>query len=505
MKKIFAFLFIFVIVLVNLTACTMPLPTCPTPDLQQVTLTSPAQLSVVDTLNPTLQWTYPSDACNPQGYAITLWEGPVMTTNIGGGTGNPSTSWGPGSPLEPGRQYRWKVAPINDTTLGPVSDTLIFFTGPVCTAAALVAPTLLTPADGAGFNESTDLLEWDDDHGCIPNGYQVDLSTDSSFTGPNLGGTFDIPLTRLKPEGPFVDCETYYWRVAAKVGSSVGPFSSTRSFIRDVSGTCGGPGGTPPESASIEGIVWHDLCALPDGPLPSTLPAGCVADGASARANGIREPGEPGIPGVQVDLHWGGCATEIAASTITDSNGHYVFDGLLAFGSYCLAIRPLTPPNDSILIPGEWTYPSGLSGPDAFANATVESGTVLTDKDFGWDYQLLPAFAGDALLTGTVESAGPDMSLIPKFVFDKNAFCRKGPGLDYADITAIPAGDTVDIHGMSADSQWLYIFWAKFNQSCWVGISTGHPIGNLTNLNILTPVPTSVPTAVPTATNPKKP
>jgi hypothetical protein len=511
MKQKFAFLIILIIVMVIAPGCTMPLPTCPTADLQQVTLTGPAHTSVVDSLNPTLQWTYPSASCNPQGYAITLWEGPVLTENIGGGTGNPSTSWGPGSPLQPGKQYRWTVAPINDTTLGPVSETFIFFTGPACTAASLIAPVLVQPIEGGSFNEATDQLWWDHPAGCTPGGYQVDISEDPSFSGPNLGSSFDIPLTRLQPAGPFVDCQIYYWRVAAKVGGSVGPFSATRSFIRDPSGTCGGPGGIPPASASISGIVWHDLCAVPDGPAPSPLPTGCVADGTSMRANGIREAGEPGIAGVQVDLHWGGCATTSVASVLTDASGHYVFDGLLAFGSYCLAIRPLNPPNDSILIPGEWTFPYGLSGADAFANAMVDSGTILTDKDFGWDYQFLPAAAASSAVTATPT---PASAAAPKFVFEKNAFCRKGPGLDYSDVTAIPAGDTVDIHGISPDKQWLYIFWAKFNESCWVSLSTGHTVGDLINLTIFTPAPTTVPSAipptkvptkVPTATNQGKP
>src|SRR5688572_17925936 len=137
MKKKPVFLFLLVVILVTFTGCTLPLPTCPTADLQQVDLVSPIPLSIVDSLNPTLQWTYPSTECAPEGYAITLWEGPVLITNIGGGTGNPSTSWGPGSPLQPGKQYRWTVAPINGTTLGPPSSTFIFFTGPACTTASL--------------------------------------------------------------------------------------------------------------------------------------------------------------------------------------------------------------------------------------------------------------------------------------------------------------------------------------------------------------------------------
>lgn len=506
MQKSITFLFLCTLVSVLFVGCTMPLPTCDTASLQEVTLTSPAQLAVVDSLSPTLQWTYPSDECAPEGYAITLWEGPVLVTNIGGGTGNPSTSWGPGSPLQPGKQYRWIVAPINGTTLGPASSTGIFFTGPVCTDAGLIAPTQLEPADGAIFNPSTDLLWWDYTAGCTPTGYQLDVATDSTFaSGLYPSGIVDIPLTRASlGDPPLVECETYYWRVAARNGANVGPYSPTRSFVADTTGTCEGVV-SPPPSASISGIVWHDICSIPDGPLPIPLSAGCVEDGAgSARANGIREAGEPGIAGVQVDLHWGGCATEPVASVLTDTNGQYTFDGILAFGSYCIAIRPLNPPNDSILIPGDWTYPPSVSGADAFANAEVDTGTILNDKDFGWDYQFLPAF-GDPTPTPVagaiidiptfVDDSGFNTPFV-QFIFEKNAFCRKGPGINYSDVTAIPAGDTVEIRGISPDSQWYFINWAKFNADCWVAVSTGRVVGDLLNVQMLTPPPSPVPTAV---------
>jgi hypothetical protein len=89
MKNKFIFIILLLATFVNLTGCSLPLPTCPTESLQQVTLVSPAQTSVVDSLNPTLEWTYPSTECAPEGYAITLWEGSVLVTNIGGGTGKP--------------------------------------------------------------------------------------------------------------------------------------------------------------------------------------------------------------------------------------------------------------------------------------------------------------------------------------------------------------------------------------------------------------------------------
>jgi hypothetical protein len=255
---------------------------------------------------------------------------------------------------------------------------------PTCPTAELVAPVLLSPADGATFDDAFENLTWDYPLDCSPESYRVDLSTDPTFADTSLSGATGSPATSWGPGSPLADCETYYWRVAGGNGFTLGPFSASRSFEKNVSGEC-----NMPASASVSGIVWDDHCVVPDGPLPDPLPAGCVSNGSGgARADGVRAPAEPGIPGVQVDLHWGGCATIPVASVNTDPDGLYTFDGLLAFGSYCVAIRPLNPPNDSILIPGEWTYPSSLSGSDAFANATVDSGTILSDKDFGWDYQL---------------------------------------------------------------------------------------------------------------------
>jgi len=49
-------------------------------------------------------------------------------TSLSGGTGNPSTRWGPANPLANCTTYYWKITPINDTTLGPVSGVFSFTT-----------------------------------------------------------------------------------------------------------------------------------------------------------------------------------------------------------------------------------------------------------------------------------------------------------------------------------------------------------------------------------------
>ncbi len=492
------FFIIILILALILPGCNLPLPTCPTPSLQAVTLTDPPNWSTVASLSPTLQYAYPDPSCTPGSYAITLRTGPFFLDNLGGATGNPSTSWSPGAPLAPGTEYSWGVAPINGVELGPFEGSNYFFTGPTCATAALVAPTLLEPAEGASFDESIDSLIWDYPLDCAPEGYRVDLSVDPAFADTSLSGGTGNPSTRWGPGSPLTDCTTYYWRVAPINGSTLGPFSASRSFLRNASGMC-----AMPASALISGIVWNDLCDIPDGPLPTPLPTGCVSDGAGgARADGVRQAGEPGIPGVQVDLHWGGCATPAVANVLTDATGQYEFAGLLAFGSYCVAIRPLNPPNDSVLLPGEWTFPFGLSGPDAFANATVVEGTLLTDKDFGWDYQF-----GAAPTPTPVASATPTpvAASSPKFVFDKNAFCRKGPSTVFSDVTGMTAGETVDILGRNEEfGLWYFVEWKKFNVKCWVSASTGHTLGDLTGLPVMVSPPTPTPTPVPNNPNPTK-
>ncbi|MDR6555133.1 SdrD B-like domain-containing protein [Paenibacillus qinlingensis] len=61
---------------------------------------------------------------------------------------------------------------------------------------------------------------------------------------------------------------------------------------------------------SLGDIVWHDL-----------------------NANGLQDTGEPGIPGVTVELYTAGTATLLGTQT-TDAGGRYLFTNLLNTGSY---------------------------------------------------------------------------------------------------------------------------------------------------------------------------
>jgi CSLREA domain-containing protein len=145
----------------------------------------------------------------------------------------------------------------------------------------------------------------------------------------------------------------------------------------------------PVPDASASGLVWHDLCAVPY--LISSPPPGCVElPGGGVGANGILDPGEPGIPDVHVRLGTGPCPiTLILTEAITDANGEFLFPVLFGNATYCMEIDQLLPPNDSILIHGSWTYPVRDAAP---AQVEINPGLNedLTGINFGWDYQFLP-------------------------------------------------------------------------------------------------------------------
>jgi hypothetical protein len=234
-------------------------PTCPTASLQAPILTGPAMWSVVGSLSPSLSWSYPDATCNPQGYAVDLKTGPFFTDDLGGGTGNPSTTWGPGSPLQPGKEYAWGVQAINGTTVGPYAGFNYFFTGPMCETAALVAPTLLQPANYSIVNDLNPTLIWQYPNPCLPEGYRIDLSTDVTFADTSLSGGTGNPSTRWGPGHALVDCTVYFWKISPINDTTLGPTSGVFSFSTDVNGTCPtptpvGPSPTPigPSATPVE-------------------------------------------------------------------------------------------------------------------------------------------------------------------------------------------------------------------------------------------------------------
>lgn len=150
-----------------------------------------------------------------------------------------------------------------------------------------------------------------------------------------------------------------------------------------------GPTPTVSPEVTLKGFLWHDLCApgAEGEPQPASPPSGCTeADDGTYVADGIYQKGEPRIGGTEVTLGKGQCPSSGMAIAIADAQGQFSFAGLKP-GTYCVAIDPLSQHNSLILIPGVWTYPPGSNG---MQTVKAEAGEVISDVNFGWDYQFAP-------------------------------------------------------------------------------------------------------------------
>jgi CSLREA domain-containing protein len=185
-------------------------------------------------------------------------------------------------------------------------------------------------------------------------------------------------------------------------------------------------------SALISGKVWHDLCAVPEHGYPPTPPPGCSdpdGDGLHLDANGLLEPGEPGLAGVTLRLKSGTCAAGSDLTTaVTDLNGEYSFPALAA-GTYCVSVNALADGNDLVLIPGGWTYPT-RGGEPATAEIVLGDGEARADVNFGWDYQFLPAMPDYLTPTPTpalIAFGKPKVSTETLYFYGPNARSDCGP------------------------------------------------------------------------------
>lgn len=252
---------------------------------------------------------------------------------------------------------------------------------------------------------------------------------------------------------------------------------------------------SPLGDASISGLVWHDLCAVPYA-TPATPPPGCIwLPGGGLGADGIYIPSEPGIEGVKVKVYSGACpglAPSIAAEVFTDIAGEYTVPSL-GTGTYCVVVDDLNP-NDTILIPGSWTYPVRDADP-AESQVVLGAAEVAEEINFGWDYQLLPPPA-----VGPTETPTP-VPEVKSGEFNKNAFCRQGPATIYNTSTAHEKGTGFIALARSEDhlTRWYWIEDLIWKIRCWVSFSVVdlEIDGDKLPTRIAPPTPTYTPTPPP--------
>jgi hypothetical protein len=118
--------------------------------------------------------------------------------------------------------------------------------------------------------------------------------------------------------------------------------------------------------------------SLAAGEINLTIDAGLVQEATASlgdyvwedlNANAVQDPGEPGIPGVTVNLlDFNG---NVIATTTTDANGNYLFSGLQV-GTYSVRVDVSTlPQGGTITTPIEQAV-------------SLAAGEVFLDADFGW-------------------------------------------------------------------------------------------------------------------------
>ncbi len=196
-----------------------------------------------------------------------------------------------------------------------------------------------------------------------------------------------------------------------------------------------GPEGptTATPDGSISGRVWHDLCAqsAEDSLDPASSPPGCVPSGEGFLANGIYEPGEPGIPGIRVSLGKGACPSSGLEADMTAGNGSFRFEDLEP-GAYCVSVDQMNSPGLTALTPGAWTSPlGGDSGGVGYITLALAYGEANADVNFGW---------GDLLVQPRPTAVPPSPSPTPAPMCTNSAtFVRD---VTISDGTRIEAGRT---------------------------------------------------------------
>ncbi len=368
-----------------LGGCNYPDET-PEPDCPVSSLIAPGipieDSQISDSLRPTVEWVYDGD-CQPDGFRIEL--APLgdfgSAQAVVGSTGAATWTWTPGADLLPVTRYGWRVAAVSGSAIGPYSITRPLWTGPVCDGPYLHAPHLSSPATGALVTNPSPELRWDSqEQSCLVPGYRFDVSTDPLFASNVIGNGSTGPWEEFDTELDYlIDCQTYFWRVAATAGMDLVSEYAVDYFQTQFGASCEGQ----IEPIAVSGTVWRDVCPS-YGTCSGALPAGCQCLEGAIAGDGVRQDGEAGIPDVTVHVGQGQCP---AASylpqynAVTDAGG--TFSQTLPPGIYCLWVIESEPFNDALEKPGWWTRPVAMDIPFGYTVTLVE-GAEQTGIDFAW-------------------------------------------------------------------------------------------------------------------------
>ncbi len=337
---------------------------------------------ISDSLRPTVEWVY-DGTCEPDSFRIEFApDADFGSAHAVVGTTDAATwTWTPPADLLPVTKYGWRVAAVSGSTIGPYSITRPLWTGPVCDGPYLSPPKLISPDTGDLVTNASPELRWtSDEEDCLVTNYKFDVGTDPTFSTSVINGGTTGPQASFDMGADYlIDCQTYFWRVAAFAGMDLVSEYTADYFQTQFGDSCEGQ----VEPVTVSGTLWEDACPA-YGFCSGELPAGCQCIEGAIAADGIRQDGEPGISGVTLAVSEGQCPSASFSSQyrpVTGANGD--FSQTLPPGIYCFWIFEDMPYNAALEKPGWWTRPVAMDTPFGYTVTLVE-GDEQTGIDFAW-------------------------------------------------------------------------------------------------------------------------
>jgi hypothetical protein len=502
------------------------------------TNTSPPNHSLVGDLRPVLTWDW-SEACSPTEYIINLWtnatNGTVVDTGFGGTTGDSGRDWSPSVDLTPGTAYLWQAAAMNGTMIGTYSPWWEFIVGPSCETASLIAPDPVGPTGNISTLDPTYIWDYADP-ACTPEGYALQVSTNSDFTAIVVNLREANPIKAWTPGVLLDDCDRYYWRVAAIDGPDDGPWSAVSNFRINAVGNC------PCLVAELDQpvAVWPGAYEIvPDlrPVLEWSFPGSCEVGGFGIHLSTEHDFSGPSLGGgtgtpntrwtTAEDLephtqYWwevfAGVGTDfgepssprsfftgpecsplvgmVAPELISPINGAQVTEGYAKLrykpgpggcipDGYFVNLQT-DPAFLGTNLLGEFFLPGTTVFTDPLEDCTIHywkvamiQGAVQGPASLPeWFYTNESGICAEPSLPPTPAPVPPSPPMIR---FLQNAFCRKGPGTEYGTAAGYEKGQEAELIGRSEPDRppwWMTAY------RCWVSDSTGETSGPVDELPI---------------------
>lgn len=489
------------------------------------TLLQPFNGATLNYLIPTLVWDN-NDDCIPEGYHIDIASDPgfvniIETIN----TSNASLSHPITTPMTNCTRFYWRVAAFQGPNIHTFSETFSFRVategceaepgagsingkvwmdmcpvtpdgplpnplpfGCIATSNGVIANGVIEPGE-RGISDVVVRIGAGTCNANTPLGLTFTNTDGNYFLWGLQAGTYCIQIDSA--ENPIWLGSGWWTYPPHAVGNGIASYEINLAADQDLADTNLGwqfESGGANTYNHLGGIIYHDLCPVPHGVgATGPFPAGCVQHDGWVTGNWQLEAGEPGIPGVEVEVHKNMCSDPVWQTTTTDENGFFSF--MLEPGiAHCVVVDSMSPPNFDILQPGVWS----INPNNPLYEYSFNSPGISVEDDgffaFAWDYSKLPKLIEEIEIP----------ILYPIFKPDFDINCRVGPDLLWQVAAKLKAGMRLPIIGINPNRDWLLLkpaemlnqgefpefnYFAK-EMSCWALLETGSTEGELDKVKV---------------------